>query len=240
MRDLVIKGLIVVGAVCVLAQLSGAATYTGSLSVADGGLTGTGSWGAGPSMISWTVSNDSGPWTYTYKLEVPKKDISHFIIEVSPDFTKSDFSNVSSSVDLSSTKVGEFKAGSSNPYLPDLFRGIKFDLKEDATSVEVSFQSDCSPVWGDFYAKDGKEKVANSKNSSGTKVSVAIWNTGFTSSDSDPTSPLASGSVGYHLLVPDTKGGNGGFVIPEPLTLIALGMSVIGAGAAARKSIRRA
>ena len=237
MRNLARTILIACGLVGMLAQSSPAVTYTGSLSTAGGGLTGTGIWGTSPStLIEWTVSDGSGSnWLYAYNLTMPSKDISHFIIEASPSFTSANIWDVSSSTSLKSVEVGTFgEKGKSTPGIPSLIYGIKFDVKGDTTDIEVSFMSDRSPVWGDFYAKDGKQKSP--------KTNVAIWNTGFTSLDSDPLAPAASGALSNHLLVPDTNGGGGDgdnvYVIPEPLTILAIGMSLAAAGAAARKSVR--
>jgi hypothetical protein len=43
---------------------------------------------------------------------------------------------------------------------------------------------------------------------------------GFGSPDFDPLDPAASGSINYHLLVPDTR-------TPEPATLLLLGLGVL-------------
>ena len=48
----------------------------------------------------------------------------------------------------------------------------------------VSFLSDRPPIWGDFYAKDGRSD----------DVVVAVWNAGFTSPD---TVPDGGGPVGH-------------------------------------------
>ena len=60
--------------------------YTGSLS-SENGLDGTGSWATDVSL-SWTVTElANGNWSYEYELTMLQKDISHFLIEVSPSFT---------------------------------------------------------------------------------------------------------------------------------------------------------
>ena len=62
-------------------------TYHGSLSTDQGGLQGTGHWvTAGASTIQWWVTDYGDYWHYKYTLTVPQTEISHFIIEVSPQF----------------------------------------------------------------------------------------------------------------------------------------------------------
>jgi hypothetical protein len=85
--------------------------------------------------------------------------------------------------------------------------------------VTVSFYSTRVPVWGDFYAKDGRDKSA------GEDSPVAAWNAGFGVTDVDPTAPASSGSIDHHVLVPDSM-----LAIPEPASIavvLAGGVGVI-------------
>ncbi|MHC4982038.1 MAG: hypothetical protein ACYTF6_02580 [Planctomycetota bacterium] len=223
------KVVILIGTLALAAQPAVAASFSGDLTTRAGGLTGTGSWGAGPSRLEWTVTDlAGGSWSYAYRLIVPGKDVSHFIVEASQNFTLANISGVASTVPLESYEVGLFGGqGNSNPAIPEPLYGIKFDLGAGPKQMEVSFVSDREPMWGDFYANDGTE-------SQGT-VDVTIRNSGFFTPDSDPlAAPPMSGAFRNHLLVPDT-----GFVIPEPVTLLAVGVSLAGIGAVARKNLRR-
>jgi len=227
---------------CVVLTMSGSAvaltSYTGSLSTATGGLEGSGAWyDPGITSLSWTVSQEAvgDPWVYCYTLTVPdlpsgvSGQISHMTMEVSStpgqEFTISDVIDYWSdpSTWIKEVEVGQFEpsdptrgGGGSNPHMPGNIYGIKFDAAMDTYVASIYFVTFRQPVWGDFYAKDGKSvKETNEYN--------AIWNTGFLLAD--PPNPPGNGSVDYHLLVPDTENGGGG-IIPEPLTGVALVMAV--------------
>jgi len=79
-----------------------AVTYSGSLSANGGGIVATDGWDTSGTVLSWTVS-DVGTqdgyvlWQYDYNFTVPFKNISHVIIEVSPDAQNSDFTILSGS-----------------------------------------------------------------------------------------------------------------------------------------------
>lgn len=112
--------------------------------------------------ISWNISYDldSMLWHYEYNLSAAKKDISHFILEVSDDAQQNDFMNIvingySADVDGPQTWT---KAG--NQILPNSLYGIKFD--EGGSSVVYSFDSIRNPVWGNFYAKGGVDHGGDS------------------------------------------------------------------------------
>jgi len=188
----------------------GSTIYTGSLSVADGGLTGTGDWADGPITLSWTVSQDESVWHYQYNLVVPSHDISHMIVEASSNFTIDDVLNVFG--DFQTLTVGDFSYANGNPGMPGSVHGIKFD-ETSTTNLTVDFDSRRIPVWGDFYAKDGV--------SSSTQIFNVIWNTGF--ANVDPVVPAHNGSEAFHLLVPDT-------IIPEPSTIMMLFTGLIISG----------
>jgi len=181
------------------------ATYVGSISTADGSLTGTGVWVSGNgSTLSWEISQEVGYWHYKYNLVVPEKQISHMIIEVSCNFTCADAFNKSGAFDH--TEVGCFSACNGNPGMPGFMKGLKFDdIDDNIINLTVEFNSRRIPVWGDFYSKDGKSYCINN----------AVWNTGFCLDD--PEISAHNGSEANHILVPDT-------IIPEPATIAILGL----------------
>ena len=226
-------------------------SYSGSLSTATGGLSGSGAWySPGVSTLGWTVSQDAAgdPWVYCYTLTVPdlpggiSGQISHMTMEASStpglEFTMDDLISYWSdpSTWIDEVEVGEFEpsdptnpGGGSNPHMPGTIYGIKFDAAMDTYVATLWLETLRKPVWGDFYAKDGKSvEDTNEYN--------AIWNTGFLAVD--PPDPPDNGSIDYHLLVPDTEnGGGGGGIIPEPLTGIALVMAVGSLASYVRKRV---
>ncbi len=175
-------------------------------------------WADPNTKIEWSVEQVSAvTWQYTYTLTVPRKDVSHIIIEVSDNDPIIWDANSNLEIgDGNGFELGTHNAtGSSggNPHMPEDMFGVKFEVldgDENATIFRVSYKIDRDPVWGDFYAKDGFDDGN----------AVMVFNAGFTANDWDPDPNIFgpdSTAVTDHILVPDT--------IPEPaaVTLICLG-----------------
>jgi len=207
---------VVVVCICAVASLAMATpispTYSGTLTSGNG-LVGTASWETDVSLSYEVTSLDGGLWKYEYTLTVESKDISHFIIETSLSFQASNIvggipGGITSDVTLGEIELQMNTEQEGNPNLPESLYGIKINLNEDSTTVTASFISDRDPVWGDFYAKGGKD--------GNPKVDLTLYNTGFTAAD-----PLLApdANVTDHILVPDTT--------PEPATLTLLGLGAV-------------
>jgi hypothetical protein len=196
--------------------------YQGGIGGATTGLGGadftTPEWDT--AKFEWVVyapgEKDGLYWTYEYTWTGPTddqgnltgaNDISHFILELSTDFTVDNFKpGTSTGYDSEAPKT--YTEAQGNPNMPgDLF-GVKWNLSGSAVSATIV--TDKEPMWGDFYAKDG----------TGTEG----WNSEF---GTDTTTAIGNGNAGGWVLVPDTN-GTPETPIPEPTTMFLLGSGLIG------------
>ncbi len=166
-----------------------------------------GAWSSDTTTLAWEITQDSGTkyWTYHYTFTVPAKEVSHVMIEVSPNFTEGNiFDGTTAGWSLDTYSEGT--QGSSNPGLDPALYGLKWeagDLTSETTfptpdtpiySYEWIIVTDRAPMVGSFYAKDGKDS-------------------------GDDVYAYAQGKVP----VPDTQ-----TTIPEPSTVFLLGAGLLG------------
>lgn len=207
MKNIVCGSLLVV-MLCLAVSAAFAAdySYSGGLSSNSGGIHLEGSWG--PVNLNWNVTqNSQGTWDYLYNLNCGGRAISHFVLETSTSFTSQNIWLANGPV-----TIGLWTSQQGNPQLPEPVHGIKFSATGQ-TALTYSFTSDRAPVWGDFYTRDGSGYYA--------------WNGGFAHPDTDPLALPANGSVGNHVLVPDTVSHHDTNSVPEPGS-IALGLCALG------------
>lgn len=217
--------------------------YTGSITSGDG-LFGTGPWSSNADL-SWTVTPPNQPsdfWKYEYTFTVPSKGISHVIIEAtSDDPTTQDNEAFTSSNIKDGTTLGRAintysseDQGNSNPGMLSSLYGIKWDTPDTQNEILLFswvLMTDRAPMWGDFYAKDGKE------NQGQVQVDVYAYNVKF---GQDTNDLIGDGNAGGWVLVPDTNGGGGSEIpIPEPATMLLLGSGLIGLAGYARRKFRK-
>lgn len=190
-------------------SVASALPVTGSIdSGTGGGMYATGGWSGGDAELSWSVSESGGLWTYVYHWMTESKALSHIIFGVSDTFTSGNI--------LSGTTAGwsldtwSSAQGNSNVGIPGSLYGLKFagiDMDETFTIV-----SDRAPMWGDFYAKDGRDGGQD----------VYAYNSSF---GDGPLAYVAGRDNPYgYVLVPDTKTSR----VPEPGTMALLGVGMIG------------
>lgn len=188
-----------------IASSAHAAPITGSIESDPGdGMIATAGWSDGDAELSWSVSESGGIWTYDYQWSTERKALSHIIFGVSETFTQANI--------LAGTtarwSLGWFgDEGNSNPGIPDLIYGLKFGGSD--TDEDFRIVTDRAPMWGDFYAKDGRDGGAD----------VYAYNAAF---GSDPIAYTAGSSPYGYALVPDTITSS----VPEPGTFMLFGLGI--------------
>lgn len=188
--------------------------YSGQLTGAGGGLTATGAWDSTGTSITWAISeNANGSWHYLYTFDVEEKALSMIIFQVSDTFRMPDF------VTGSLTGPGDFSLGTWFGWegMPGSIRGLKFESFSDGTEWTVAFDTMRAPMWGNFYAKDGKEVT------DAGKIRVYAYNSDFGTLTDDQR--YDNTFAGDFIAVPDTR-------VPIPAAVL---LGLLGLGAAGLK-----
>ncbi len=242
-------------------------SFSGTLSTDDAfnSLTGAAQtpWEAGTSL-GYTVSRDSTDdwWHYEYTFTVPSKGLSHIIFEASSGDDPFTAANLKPPLP-SGYEVKDFGPlepdANSNPGLLWDVYGIKFNIGgQEAPGgplvYDIEFYSDRAPMWGDFYAKDGKHQIGQGPD--GIRLDVYAYNSGigladpafaallgYIDGDGVPLAVFDGVNVPYsaanlHLLVPDTISDNPPPpppAVPEPLTVTAMVLGSAGLGRYVRR-----
>jgi hypothetical protein len=161
-------------------------SFTGSIKYGDG-LVGAASWNS--AELFWTVDDETNPglWTYVYSFSVGRKAISSIIIGAAESFALQNIKDGTSN----GLELGQFgQNGKSTPGLPEEIYGLKWSISGKSFECVRTVVTDRAPMWGDFYAKDGKDKGDW----------VYAYNSGFGSMPPDLT--VADGNNGGWMLVP--------------------------------------
>jgi hypothetical protein len=170
-------------------------------------------------QVSLDNKGDANPandtWLYQYTFEVPVKAISHVLIETSPGITLLAGTTVSGREGPTTFSARK----NSNPGMPGPLFGLKFNTTLDPLIYSWQIETDRAPMWGDFYAKDGK--------TGGAEVYAYNINFGLAA----PIYVQGVSADGF-ALVPDTV--TGGPAVPVPAALWLFGPA-LGALTAARR-----
>ncbi|MCP4567875.1 MAG: PEP-CTERM sorting domain-containing protein [FCB group bacterium] len=194
--------------VVLISQPAMALSFTGSLSSPSGITASPGTPWDGTISLTWIVTqNIDMSWDYQYRFSYPSKDISHFIVAISPNATANDFWGANGSPITIATYD---PSNPGNPGLPSAFYGLKLDYEGNY----FTFTSTKAPVWGDFYIKDGKFDGND----------VYAYNSSFGSPD--PTDAPRDGTINNKILRPDSVTTT----IPEPSSMILFGSVLAFAG----------
>lgn len=177
--------------------------------------------------ISWDISFDGSVYTYVYTLDgYAGPDISHLAIAASDGrpgtiaFTEESVLGVSG-YPIEVGNLYEKKLGAPG----DLY-GLKFDFGDEAPFT-YTLMTDRAPIWGSFFAKAGK-------NSGAYNIGWSTW--GDYLADTSIQGFVFDAS--QWIAVPDSR-MRPHSVVPEPTSLVSLGLGLASIGLIAVRARRR-
>lgn len=188
-----------------------------SAAVCSGGVSATKAWNNGGFKIDWSVSQTGSLWTYNYTVDVTDsptkvKDVSHFILEVTNDSNAFNILGGTSTPTEGPKTWTSTSNGNSNPGMPNPMYGVKFSFGGDV--VNYTMVTDRAPVWGVFYAKDGKDGGDD----------VTAWSAAL--NDSNYTTSNSLTAMDF-IVRPDGSGGDYN-AVPLPAAAWLLGSALLG------------
>ena len=218
-KMIVTNFILVLFLICFMAGRVNALPLTGSLTAAGGGLDASDVWDKNTTVLTWNVDQiNGGLWSYSYTFTVAAAPgISHVIIEVSNTFTMGNVKDGTDPFNESSPLQTYSSAppGDSNPGLGIPVWGLKWNTPTGGSDSSFSWTliTDRAPMWGDFYAKGGRDTYA---------LNEMI--------DTNAPSGAPGSTISGKVLVPDSV-----TQIPEPSSLLFLGLGLIGVSTLVRK-----
>jgi len=176
-----------------------------------------GAWGLPNGFtVHWIIAVASAEgtlWSYHYWFSAPTGGVSHWVVEVSPSFRRSNILEYGLS-SLEGPRTFGTGPENSNPNIPGSIFGAKWD------PGEIWFLSDRAPIWGDFYARNG---VAGDLGRNYAFNANFGWDPDIGTTDFSGWVPT-----------PDTLSS-----VPEPASVVLLGITVAALGLAYKSRLRR-
>jgi hypothetical protein len=164
--------------------------------------------------VRWGITQTGSTFHYDYTFTgsanniPPIKNFSHLLLELSPGVVIGDIKNLVGATPEINNPIQDWTAQQGNPGLPGTFHGIKLNPVSDSNVLSFSFDIDRPPVYGNFYAKDGK--------TAGGAEDVIALNWALQNGDPNQFNKF------QYIAVPDTV------VVPIPGSLLLLGSGLLG------------